>query len=55
MILSFNPRPCVRGDDPVAHQHRRWRRFNPRPCVRGDYDYCNKYGEQVYVSIHAPV
>ena len=52
-ILSFNSRPCVRGD----HKHFKMLiksiSFNSRPCVRGD-----KMSYRLYiileVSIHAP-
>ena len=34
--FSFNPRPCVRGDNLDIYNDHIKGRFNPRPCVRGD-------------------
>ena len=36
--VSFNPRPCVRGDAYAAELFGYRIGFNPRPCVRGDLD-----------------
>ena len=52
-VMSFNPRPCARGDRPAAcWRQPRWG-FNPRPCARGDASGRGDSRRQP-VSIHAP-
>ena len=34
--LSFNPRPCMRGDHFDGGYFKGNTCFNPRPCMRGD-------------------
>ena len=36
VMISFNPRPCVRGDSCTQMARGGSGSFNPRPCVRGD-------------------
>ena len=38
MLGSFNPRPCMRGDEGEREGEERRESFNPRPCMRGDND-----------------
>ena len=35
-IMSFNPRPCARGDAQRKTKFSPLKSFNPRPCARGD-------------------
>ena len=35
-VISFNPRPCARGDLRILSPALSFCCFNPRPCARGD-------------------
>ncbi len=37
-MISFNPRPCARGDIFLILNRPYFDCFNPRPCARGDVD-----------------